>query len=155
MREYFNWFIENKITTRDKLRAVWKERPLDDTTQSQMEYYFQEYKLQQMEFADRELIDKSVKYKQQTQKFQDINRIERKSFREHARISNALEEYNKEIINILKKYNLKAITKKKCIETKQNVVGVIHITDTHFNELIDIPNNKYDFKVASKRLKKL
>jgi hypothetical protein len=34
-------------------------------------------------------------------------------------------------------------------------VGIIHITDTHFNELINRPENKYDFKIAGKRLQKL
>jgi predicted phosphodiesterase len=34
-------------------------------------------------------------------------------------------------------------------------IGVIHISDTHFNEIIDLPHNKYDFSIASSRLKKL
>jgi len=32
---------------------------------------------------------------------------------------------------------------------------VLHLTDVHFNELIDLPGNKYDFRVASRRLQKL
>jgi len=32
-------------------------------------------------------------------------------------------------------------------------VGVVQISDTHFNELVSLPHNNYDFKVASKRLK--
>ncbi len=37
----------------------------------------------------------------------------------------------------------------------ENGVGVVVISDTHFNELISTPVNKYDFEIASKRLKKL
>ena len=32
--------------------------------------------------------------------------------------------------------------------------GIIHITDTHFNEIININNNSYDMNIASARLKK-
>ena len=31
---------------------------------------------------------------------------------------------------------------------------IVHIADTHFNELVDLDCNKYDFEVASKRLQK-
>ena len=34
-----------------------------------------------------------------------------------------------------------------------NSVGVLQISDTHFNELVSLPHNNYDFKVASRRLK--
>lgn len=52
--------------------------------------------------VDVELITENVKYKKQTQKFQDTNRIERKAFRENARIENAVEEYAREISQTLK-----------------------------------------------------
>lgn len=102
--------------------------------------------------ADKELIESNVKYKFEKQKFQDNNRIERKAFREHARIYNALEEYNKALIEALKK--LKPITlKHESHDCK--ACGIVQISDAHFNELISILGNQYDFKIAAKRLKRL
>ena len=34
-------------------------------------------------------------------------------------------------------------------------MGVIQLSDLHFNELINIKSNQYDFNIASKRLQKL
>ena len=39
--------------------------------------------------------------------------------------------------------------------TSGNVIGVIQLSDLHFNELINIKSNQYDFNIASKRLQKL
>ena len=47
--------------------------------------------------VDKEILKSNVKLSKQKQKQQDLNRIERKSFREHARIENAVSEYGKEI----------------------------------------------------------
>ena len=65
------------------------------------------------ELEDNFILSKSnVRYKKETQKHQDRNRIANKSFREDARIENAVEEYGKEIVVILKEHNdvLKNIT---------------------------------------------
>jgi predicted phosphodiesterase len=56
---------------------------------------------------------------------------------------------------LLEKCNLKEYTVSHKIPKNTNYVGIIHITDTHFNELVNHSHNKYDFKVASSRLKKL
>ncbi len=41
---------------------------------------------------DLELLRENVRYRKEKQKAQDVTRIERKGFREHARIENAVEE---------------------------------------------------------------
>ncbi len=102
---------------------------------------------------DIEIINENVRLAKQKQRFQDSNRIERKSFREFARVDNALIEYSKNIIDLLEGLHLEKFTKKHKIG-KRSGVGVLHITDAHFNELVDLPENSYDFNVASKRLKK-
>lgn len=101
---------------------------------------------------DEEIISENVKYKRETQKHRDLNRIENKSFRESARVSNAVEEYNKEILEALK-LNKPVTIKHETFNS--NACGLVQLSDTHFNELIDILGNRYDFSVAAKRLKLL
>ena len=102
--------------------------------------------------VDKDIIKHNVKLAKQKQRAQDLNRIANKSFREYAREENALMEYNKALIKILKENSLKTSLKKH--KVKKGSVAVVQIADTHFNELVDIDNNKYDFKIASKRLQK-
>jgi len=106
--------------------------------------------------ADKEIIVENVKLAKSKQKGQDVNRIERKSFREYARVENAITEYAKELSSQNKQYGefLKTLNINPLIAnlTKRGV-GVIQITDLHGNELVDLPHNKYDFNILSKRLK--
>ena len=99
--------------------------------------------------AELEVVRENVRYKKQQQKAQDINRVERKAFREFARIENAVVEYSKELKQLFENYKLHTETKKHRGGSK--AVGVIQFSDVHFNELVDIQGNKYDFEVASKR----
>lgn len=103
--------------------------------------------------TDDDLVEQNVRYQKQKQKFQDYNRIERKAFREYARVENAVEEYTKELIDVFdaNPYKPEGVY----YESSDKAVGVLHLTDLHFNELIDINSNKYDFTVASKRIYKL
>lgn len=110
------------------------------------------YDYQPKNNADRELVRENIRYKKQTQKYQDINRIERKAFRELARYENALEDLSK---NILEK--LSSLPKPFIPEHKKDTTGsfgLIHFADWHLNELVELDNNKFDWEIASKRLKK-
>lgn len=102
--------------------------------------------------TDAELVESNVRYKKQQQKYQDLNRIERKTFREEARIENAISEYTQELTEVFKNNPISIVT------TKHNVtntaIGVFQISDAHFNELVELENNRYDFTIASKRLQK-
>lgn len=102
---------------------------------------------------DKEIIEQNVRLKKQTQRFQDSNRIERKSFREYARVENAIEEYSKQLVEILGDYNVADVTIKH-ESGSEGAAGIFHLTDPHFNELVDLSINKYDFKIAAKRCKK-
>lgn len=106
-------------------------------------------------FADKEIVVENVKLAKGKQKNQDQNRIERKSFREYARVENAVSEFGKALTEQNKLYgkDLSNINIKR-ISRKGSGVGVMQITDVHGNELIDLPNNKYDFNVLAKRTKK-
>ncbi len=102
--------------------------------------------------ADKDIVEYNIRLAKQKQKFQDLNRIERKSFREDSRQENALVEYNTEIIKLLKRESLKTKISKKKHNTESAIV--VQIADTHFNELVELESNKYDFDIASKRLQK-
>jgi len=104
---------------------------------------------------DRELVIQNVKLAKEKQSAEDKNRIANKSFREYARIENAVVEYAKSLADINKAYGQK-LSKISFPTYKASTggVGIIHLTDLHGNELIDLPHNKYDFNIFSKRLKK-
>ena len=100
-----------------------------------------------------EVIVENVRLAKQKQALQDKNRIANKSFREFARIENAIEAYSEQLVNIFRKNKLH----KRVSSSKLNAsaAGVIQLSDVHFNELISLQDNKYDFKVAARRLKHL
>ena len=102
--------------------------------------------------ADKDIVEYNIRLAKQKQRFQDLNRIERKSFREDSRQENALIEYNTEIIKLLKRESLNTKLSKKKHNTAS--VIVIQLADLHLNELVEIESNKYDFDIASKRLQK-
>tara|TARA_Y100000310_G_C20654718_1_gene801382 strand:- start:28 stop:1227 length:1200 start_codon:yes stop_codon:yes gene_type:complete len=101
---------------------------------------------------DVEILKENVKLAKQKQSYQDLNRIERKTFREHARVENAVSRYGKELKKIFSKHNLSKLTKSYKKNTK--AVGCIQFSDVHLNELVEgLPHNRYDFNVASSRCK--
>ena len=106
---------------------------------------------------DLEIVTESVKLAQRLQRQQDTNRIERKSFRAHSRAYNAIEALQSDILNELVEHK-EALTTTG-IRTgsydSNTPVAVLHLSDLHFNELIALPHNKYDFEVAAKRLQLL
>lgn len=102
--------------------------------------------------ADKEIVEYNVKLSKQKQKAQDLNRISNKAFREHARVENSLIAYNEELIKLLKTNKFKITLPKNPKE--KGAAMIVQIADPHFNELVDLEHNKYDFEVASKRLQK-
>ena len=102
--------------------------------------------------ADKEIIQHNILLQKRSQKQADLNRIKNKAFREHSRLENALVEYNKALIDLLKAESLKTTIKQHTSKGKQAII--VQIADHHYNELVDLKNNKYDFEVASKRLQK-
>ena len=55
---------------------------------------------------DAEILKENVKLAKQKQSLQDLNRVERKTFREYARIENAVGAYNKELVKIFNENKL-------------------------------------------------
>ncbi len=109
------------------------------------------YKSVDMMLLDKEIIAENVRLEKRTQRAQDSNRIKNKSFREFARLDNAIKEYSKHMVAILQKIPIK---KFKPINVKSSKgTGLIQISDTHFNELVEMESNQYDFEIASKRMR--
>jgi len=85
------------------------------------------------------------------QRLRDQQRVERK-LRSEFRYVSALGDYASEIALALEGRGLYIpVIHKTYNPTAQ---GIIQVSDAHFNELINMHHNKYDFKIASQRLKK-
>lgn len=108
---------------------------------------------------DKELLVENVRLAKDKQRLQDVQRIERKAFREDVRVENAVAQFGKELANqnklhakkLIENINIKPLE----YSADKHGVGVIQITDVHANELIDLPHNQYNWTVLSKRMKKL
>ena len=106
------------------------------------------------EGIDYEVMIENIRLAKKAQKLADTNRIERKAFRNYVKLENAVTEYNKELIKIFKEYKLPKYKEVTSLKSKEPG-GIIHLTDLHFNELVNITSNSYDFNIAAKRLKLL
>jgi predicted phosphodiesterase len=108
----------------------------------------------ELQAADLEAERLTGNLMRQSQKLMDSNRILRKNTRGTARLTNAIEEYENKLIEIFSASNLSNLT--TIHETKDGVpFGILQISDAHFNELVNLPNNQFDFSVGSARLRKL
>ena len=83
---------------------------------------------------DLELLTETVRLAKGNQKLQDIQRIERKAFREHARIENAVTAYNEAIVNELQAIggSLRGCERRSGPLDPDASVLVVHLSDNHF-----------------------
>jgi len=98
-----------------------------------------------------------IKLEAQKQRYQDLNNVAKKSNRENYRLYNYLETIFEEYTSLLKKIELPKIQIKKNNKVEEDKVGILQLSDLHFNEIIfpeESFGNAYDFTIASKRLKK-
>ena len=98
------------------------------------------------------LLEHSALLEKQRQRLRDQQRIERK-IRDKIRVDNAIEDYTINLIEIIKEKHFEPVIIKH-ENVKSTKTGVLCLSDLHLNELIDLSHNKYDFTIASKRLKK-
>ena len=91
----------------------------------------------------------------QNQSLRDKSRIANKVVRENVRVDNAVAEYAKALTKVLDKHTFSSCPASVFHPSsdRSNAVGVVHISDVHFNELVNIPSNKYDFTVAACRFR--
>jgi len=103
--------------------------------------------------ADVDLIAHAVKTQKQIQRLQDMSRIERKAFREQARYDNALGDLTQALTETLESMAFTPQPPPARLPATGDNVGLVHWTDHHFNEYINIQGNRYDLEIAAKRLK--
>jgi predicted phosphodiesterase len=104
---------------------------------------------------DRELLQFNVRLAKARQAQADTNRIERKAFREHARIENAVTAYTRELCSLLDERGFTQGVTLSSIPEGGDSVLIVQLSDLHFNERVELPSNRYDFTVAAQRLAKL
>lgn len=110
------------------------------------------------EKTDKELIEANVKLANKVQRLNDQNRIERASFRSHARAYNMLEELTSQLIEVFKdrKFNLETVKHQVYdLHGGPAPIGVIQLSDLHINQVIqDMVHNVFNIDIASKRIYK-
>ena len=104
---------------------------------------------------DRELLQFNVRLAKCRQALADTNRIERKAFREHARVENAVSAYTRELCSLLDERGFTRGVGLPRIPAGGESVLIVQLSDLHFNERVELPSNRYDFTVAAQRLTKL
>jgi predicted phosphodiesterase len=97
------------------------------------------------------LLAHSSTLEKQKQRLRDQQRIERK-IRNDYRVENALSDFTSALADIFEDRKVNYSFPE--IEVTEDCVGIFQLSDAHFNELININGNIYDFNVAAKRLQK-
>ena len=106
---------------------------------------------------DLEMLTETVRLAKTNQRLQDEARIKNKSFREYARIENAVLAYNEAIVQELKDVGstLAGCDRRTGAYNPDSSTLVVHLSDNHWNELVNLPTNRFDFEVGAKRLQLL
>lgn len=98
------------------------------------------------------MTNQALSLEMRNQRLRDQQRVERK-IRSEFRYVSAIGDYVSELAVALEGRGLyKPIFHKAYNPEAQ---GIIQVSDTHFNELINMQHNQYDFSVGAQRLKKL
>jgi predicted phosphodiesterase len=98
-----------------------------------------------------ELENFQKKQKSLQRKTDELN-VTKKYFREYARVENALTALGESLNEQLTNQTFKPITYEH--PEKEGTVLLVQVTDLHFNELVEMPDNEYGFKVGARRLQK-
>lgn len=101
--------------------------------------------------TDSDVVACNIETNRKNQKLVDNLRMLRKSNREENRNENILEDYFSSIENNIR--NLKPETIYH-VETKYSCDMIVQLSDLHFNSVINLKSNKYNFEIASQRLYK-
>jgi len=94
----------------------------------------------------------NTKLSLKNQRLMDTQRMERKELRLSNRENNILEGLNQNLIEAISKIEKPKIKKYK--GKKKVIKGVLHLSDLHINEQVNLTHNQYNIEIAGKRLRK-
>jgi predicted phosphodiesterase len=97
------------------------------------------------------MTNQALSLEMRNQRLRDQQRTERK-IRGEFRYASALADYAEELATALEGRGLYSPVFHK--KYNPQAEGVMQLSDVHFNELINMPHNQFDFSVAAQRLKK-
>lgn len=98
---------------------------------------------------DLELFEAGVTLERKVQRLQDTQRIERKLFREQARLDNIAEDLFTKVLEKIGESKVEL----PIIEAKEEgKVGLFIFNDTHIGEVVDLPINSYNLDIARERI---
>ena len=100
---------------------------------------------------DYETIETNVRLAKQNQAL-GPQPDQNKAFREHARIENAVTSYNEAFLQSLSSTAQLLLIALAVRPLDPLLLHSLSICDNHFNELVNLPTNRFDFEVAAKRL---
>jgi predicted phosphodiesterase len=99
--------------------------------------------------------DQFISLLKSNQRNVDKLRVANTKFRKQTRLTNALEDYTNSLIKVFGKHNLSKQTQYHSItRNAEQVVGILHLSDLHINEQINLRHNVFNVDVAAKRLQK-
>jgi predicted phosphodiesterase len=101
--------------------------------------------------ADLSIENFQTKQKALQRKTDELN-VTKKHFREFGRVENALTALNEALNKQLTNQTFKPVTYEH--PERKGTVLVVQVTDMHFNELVEMPDNEFGFKVGARRLQK-
>jgi len=87
------------------------------------------------------------------QKRRDVANTNRRQARKNNRVENLVETLESEMIKLLKDNKIKP-GKTEHIPRNGNSLGIIALNDLHINEVINLPNNKFNLEIASRAIHK-
>jgi predicted phosphodiesterase len=106
---------------------------------------------QEVPFTEEESEELVIKLTSGKQKSMDRARLASKISRDNFRAVNALEEYTKSLIECLDQFDISKFTKDHKIKDNKYSM-IVSLSDLHFGEIVDLPENTYNYEVAGKRL---
>lgn len=98
------------------------------------------------------LKDENEQLKIKVQEFDDLkdnlNKLDKKFKRQQVMLKN----YRQEILDAVSSYSFTDV-RKPYKDVDEEITGIVQLSDLHLNEEIDIPGNRFDFDIASKRMR--
>lgn len=146
--------LANEIYTRFVAGETWEElaKAYDAGDSSSFAKAVKRYKTV---LVDENMAKENLKLARKAQKATDTNRIERASFRSNIRVLNSIDAIAESLERNLATLSLEFKPPSPRLLEPSACKGIINITDTHFNQEVNISHNKFNFRVASSRLAQL